>query len=250
MGGNRLIAALVALAMPLAAAQAQAAELKVVASTALKAVLEELGPQFEKTTGNKLDFSFAPAAVIKTQIDQGSAFDIAILTPGLNEALVKSGKLDGASRTVVARAGMGVSVRKGATKPDVSTTAALKQALLNAKSIGYNAQGASRSSVEAMLNKLGIADAVKSKVKLLSTGAPVGVASGEVEVGLGPISEVLDNPGAELAGAFPAEVQSYLVFAAAVSASSKSADAAKQLIKFLTTPAAVPVLKSKGMEPG
>jgi molybdate transport system substrate-binding protein len=248
---DRALAALIGLALPLVAAQAQAADLKVVGSTAVKAVMEELAPQFEKATGNKVEFGFAPAAAIKKQIDEGATFDVAILTPPLNDALIKSGKLDGATITTVARAGLGVCVKKGAAKPDVSTPDALKATLLKASSIGYNAQGASRAGVEAMLAKLGIADAVKSKVKLLSTGAPVGVANGEVEFGLGPISEVLDNPNTEVVGAFPAEVQGYLVFAAGVSTASKSADAAKALIKFLaTTPAAAPALKKAGMEPG
>jgi molybdate transport system substrate-binding protein len=150
----------------------------------------------------------------------------------------------------VARAGLGVAVRAGAPRPDVSTAAALKRTLVNAKSIGYNGVGASRAGTEAMLAKLGIADEVKSKVKLLDVSAPIAVAKGDVEIGLGPVSEVLPVAGAQLAGPYPADVQSYLVFTAGVSSGSKNADAAKALIKFLAGPAAAPVLKAKGMEPG
>lgn len=243
-------AAIAAFVLPLVAVQAQAAELKVFASTALKAVLEELGPQFEQATGNKLVFTFDPAAKLKARIDAGADFDVAVLTPPLNDALAAAGKVDPASRTTVARAGMGVAIRAGAAKPDVSTPDALKHTLLTATSIGYNGVGASRAGIEAMFGKLGIADAVKPKVKLLDVSAPIAVAKGDVELGLGPISEVLPVAGAEVAGPFPADVQSYLVLTAAVSSASKNADASKALIKFLAGPAAVPVLKAKGMEPG
>ena len=250
MAIHRIIAAAAALVLPLAAAQAQAAEIKVLSSTALKAVLEELCPQFEKATENKVVLTLAPAAVLKAQIDQGAAFDVAILTVGLNDSLAGSGKIVSAPRVTVARAGMGVAVRKGAAKPDISTTEALKRALLNAKSIGFNGQGASRSTFEALFTKLGIADALKSKITLLTTGAPEGVAKGVVEIGLGPISETLAEPDADLVGPLPADIQSYLVFTAGVSAGSKDADAANALIKFLAAPAAASVLKAKGMEPG
>jgi molybdate transport system substrate-binding protein len=246
---HRLFAAFAAgsLLLPVAA---QSAELKVSASTAVKSVLEQLGPQFEKTSGNTLTFSFGPAATLKEKIDQGAAFDVAILTAPLTDALVKAGKVDAASRATIARAGLGVSVRAGAVKPDVSTDEALKRTLLGAKSIGYNGVGASRAGCEAMLRKLGIADAVQTKIKLLDMSAPVAVAKGEVEIGLSPVSEILPTEGAQLAGPFPADLQSYLVFPAAVSTVSKNADAAKALIKFLASPAAAAVLAAKGMQPG
>jgi molybdate transport system substrate-binding protein len=246
---HRLLAAL-AVGSLLFIVRAQASELKVSASTAVKSVLEQLGPQFEKTSGNKLTFTFGPAATLKEKIDQGAVFDVAILTAPLTDALVKAGKVDATTRATIARAGLGVSVRAGAAKPDVSMDDGLKRTLLNAKSIGYNGVGASRAGSEAMLRKLGIADAVQPKIKLLDVSAPVAVAKGEVEIGLGPISEILPIEGAQLAGPFPADLQSYLVFSAGVSTESKNAEAATALIKFLASPAAAPVLKDKGMQPG
>lgn len=246
---NRLLAAL-AMGSLLFTARAQAAELKVSASTAVKSVLEQLGPQFEKTGGSKLTFSFGPAATLKGKIDQGELFDVAILTAPLMDALVKDGKVDAATRATIARAGLGVAVPAGAAKPDVSTDEALKRTLLSAKSIGYNAVGASRAGCEAMLRKLGIADEVQTKIKLLDMSAPLAVAKDEVEIGLGPVSEVLPVEGVQLAGPFPADLQSYLVFSAAVSAESKNAEAAAALIKFLASPSAAPVLEAKGMQPG
>jgi molybdate transport system substrate-binding protein len=145
---------------------------------------------------------------------------------------------------------LGVSVRAGAAKPDVSTDEGLKRTLLDAKSIGYNGVGASRMGNEAMLRKLGLTGAVQPKIKLLDVSAPVAVAKGEVEIGLGPVSEILPIKGAQLAGPFPTDLQSYLVFSAGVSTGSKNAEAATALIKFLTSPAAAAVLEAKGMQPG
>jgi molybdate transport system substrate-binding protein len=139
--------AMAGLSLPLASLQAHAAEMKVLASTAVKSVLEQVSPLFEKATGNKLVFSFGPAAVLKGEIDKGATFDVAILTAPLTGALVKSGKIDAATSATIARAGLGVAVRAGAAKPDVSTDAALKAALLNARSIGYNGVGASRGGL-------------------------------------------------------------------------------------------------------
>jgi len=247
---QRVVAVMIGIVLPLLVAGAQAAELKVYASTAVKAVLEELGPQFEKATGDKLVFTFDLSAAVKKQIDEGAAFDVAILTLTLTNDLATADKIDPASRVAIARAGSGVAVLAGSPKPDVSTAEALKRTLLQAKSIGFTGIGSSRPGNEALLAKLGIADQVKPKIKLLNESAPVAVAKGEVEIGLGLMSEVLLVPGVRLAGPFPAGLQSYVVFMAGVSSASKNADAARSLIKFLTAPAAAPVLKAKDMEPG
>ncbi len=244
----RAIAALVAFA--LVTVHAQAAELKVLSTTAFKGVLEELGPQFEKATENKIAFTFAPTAVIKTQIEQGAAFDVAVLTSTVNDGLAAAGKIVAGSRATVARAGMGVAIANGAAKPDLSTVEAFKQALMNAKSIGFNGQGASRAGFEALFNKLEIADALAPKIKLLQTGAPEGVAKGEVEIGLSPVSEIIPAPGVQVAGFLPPDIQSYLVLTAGIAAGAKEPAAADSFIKFLTAPSALPVLKAKGMEPG
>lgn len=244
------IVALCGLLLSFMATQAIADELKVLSSTALKSVLSETGPQYEKQSGNKLALSFGPAAVLKSQIDQGAAFDVAILTPPLVEGLASAGKIETATRAVIARSPLAVSVRTGAAKPDVTTADALKQALLNAKSIGYNGQGASRAGVEAIFAKLGIADDLKPKIKLLKVSAPLAAADGEVELAFSPASEALEISGAQLAGIVPADYQSYIVLVGAVSSASRNSDVGKALIKFLTAPAMVPVLKQKGMEPG
>jgi molybdate transport system substrate-binding protein len=214
----------------------------------VKTVLEELGPQFEKATGNTLVFTIAPAAVLKEKIDQGAAFDVAILTAPLTDNLAKESKIDTAP-TTIAHAGIGVAVRKGATKPDISTTEAFKRALLNAKSVGFTAAGASGVYLRTLFEKLGIADELRPKLKLLQGAAGAAVANGEVEIGLTQISEILPYANVELVGPLPSEVQSYTYFSAGVSTASKEANAAGAFINFITAPAALAVIKAKGMEP-
>ena len=244
-----VVSAIAGLALPWLANVAQAAEIKVLASTAVKTTLEELAPQFTKATGNKVDLTFAPASVLKGKIDEGTAFDVAVLTKPIIDGLAGGGKID-AARTAVAHSGIGVAIRKGAPKPDIATREAFKQALLKAKSIGFTAGGATGAYLKTLFEKLGIAEELKPKLKLLQGASGEAVANGEVEIGMTQISEILPYPGAELAGPLPADIQSYTYFAAAVSAASKEADASNAFIKFLAGPDAQAVIKVKGMEPG
>jgi molybdate transport system substrate-binding protein len=244
-----VIVAVAGLAWPLLASQTQAAEIKVLASTAVKTTLETLGPQFEKATGNKVDLTFAPASVLKEKIDQGTAFDVAILTTPIIDGLAASAKIESA-RTSIAHSGIGVAIRKGAAKPDIGTKEAFTQALLKANSVGYTAGGATGAYLKVLFERLGIADALKPKLKLLQGGVGEAVTTGEVEIGMTQISEILPHPGAELAGPLPPDIQSYTYFSAGVSAVSKEGDAAKAFVKFLAGGDALAVIKAKGMEPG
>ena len=249
MKTHHMMTAILGFALPLLGCQAQAAEIKVLASTAVKTTLEELGPQFEKATGNKVDITFGPATVLKTKIDQGTAFDVAILTAPIADGLAADGKID-TTRTTVAHSGIGVAIQKGAAKPDISTTEAFKRTLLNAKSIGFTAGGATGTYLKTLFEKLSIAEELKPKLKLLQGAAGEAAAAGEVELGMTQISEILPHANAELVGPLPADVQSYTYFSAAVSAASKEADVAKAFIRFLASPAALAVINAKGMEPG
>jgi len=242
---------LLALALFTAGA-ANAAEIRVLSSNALKTVVEELGPQFEKATENKLNVTFGAAANLKTSIEKGEAFDLAILTSSALDDLVKQGKLVAATRADIARSSVGLAVKKGAAKPVISTTEAFKRALLDAKSIAYVEQGASGIYLKSLFERLGIAEQLKPKIKLLPASNPAAnaVANGEAEIGMTQISEILPYAGAELVGPLPADIQLYTVFPAAVGAGAKEPEAAKALIKFLTAPAAFPVLKAKGLSPG
>jgi molybdate transport system substrate-binding protein len=230
-------------------APASAAEIKLISTNALKSTLEELIPQFEKATEHKVTIVWGAAANLKVQIEKGEILDATILTTALIDDLVKQGKLDGATRIPLARSATGVAVRKGAPKPDISTTDAFKRALLDAKSITYVEQGQSGIYLKDLFVRLGIADAIRPKLKIAPTAAADFVARGEAEIGMTQISEILPFAGAELVGPLPAEIQNHINFAVAVGAGSKQSDAAKALLKFLATPDAARVMKVKGLEP-
>jgi molybdate transport system substrate-binding protein len=233
---------------------ADAAEIKVLCSTGLKAVAEELVPQFERATEHKVVVQYGLAAVLKQRIEGGEPFDVAFVTPSVIDDLIAHGKIAADTRVVIARSGLAIAVRSGASKADIKTVEAFKRALLGAKSIAYAKEGASGVAFAALIQRLGIADALKSKSLLTATGEAVGeaVVSGKAEFGVLPLSEILPVRGAEVLGAFPADAQSYIVMVGGVSAAakptSKQAAAAKDLIKFLTAPGALPVIKAKGME--
>ena len=234
-----------------AAAGLQAAEIKVLSSTALKSVLAELGPQFEKATGHKVAAQFAPAAELKARIDKGEAFDVAILTTPLMDELAKHSRIAVGSRLDLARAGAGVAIRKGAPRPDIATAESFKRTLLAAKSVAYVGTGATAANIRAVFERLGIADEMKAKTKLLSgIGAADAIAKGEAELGFTQVSEILGIEGAELAGPLPPELQVYTVFPAAGSASAREPEAAVQFLRYLKTPEAAKVIRAKGMEPG
>ena len=217
----------------------------------MKSVVEELAPQFEKATKHKLVFLFAPAAELKAQIEKGEAFDLTILTAAAIDDLIKQGKLAAATRADIAKSGAGVAIKKGAPKPDIATADAFKRTLLAAKSIAYVGTGATAANMRKIFERLGIAEEMKAKTKLLSgISAADAIAKGEAELGFTQISEILPVEGAVLAGPLPPEVQVYTVFPAAVGAGAKEPAAAQSVIKFLTTPAAATVIKAKGMEPG
>jgi molybdate transport system substrate-binding protein len=234
-----------------AAAAVQAAEITVFSSNALKSVLEELVPQFEKSAGHKVTVQFAPAAELKARIDKREAFDVAILTAALMDELAKESRIAGISRANVARAGAGVAIRKGAPKPDLATAESFKSALLSAKSVAYVGAGATGANIRAIFERFGIAEEMKAKTRLLAgVSAADAVAQGEAELGFTMISEILPVAGAELAGPLPPEVQVYTVFPAAMSSSAREPAAAYAFVRFLKTPEAVKVIREKGMEPG
>jgi molybdate transport system substrate-binding protein len=231
-------------------AAANAAEIRVMCSNGLKAVMEELAPQFERATGHKVVVQYGLAAGFKQQIDSGAAVDMAVLTPQLIDDLIKQGKMSADTRSVIARTGLGLMIRAGAQKPDVRNTDAFKRTLLNAKSIAFAKEGASGVAFTATVQRLGMTDTLKPKFKATASGEEVNdlVVKGNADFGVLPLSEILAVRGAELGGMFPADIQTYIVMATAVSANAKQAAAARDLIKFVMSPAALPTIKAKGME--
>lgn len=230
---------------------AQAAEVKILAGGPMARVLNELGPQFERDSGHKLVTRFAPTAGVKRAIDAGDTFDLAISNASAIDEWIKEGKIAAATRAAVAYAGLGVGVRAGAPKPDIGSVEASKRALLNVKSVAHNTESASAASFRSLLERLGIAEEMKPKLKpMVGRAIYKSLTSGEVEIVVAVVPGIVAAPGVQLVGPFPSELQNYVGFAAGVSTSAKEPEAAQALIKFLTSPAVVPVIKAQGMEPG
>jgi molybdate transport system substrate-binding protein len=243
---------LLACLVGLLCAQAQAAEVKVLTTGAMKAVVLELVPQFEKETGHKVVVENDTAGGVAKRIEGGEAVDVAVNTPnGLNDLAAK-GKVVAGSRANVARVGVGVVVKEGAPVPDISSVDAFKRALLAAKSVAYidpASGGSSGIYLAGLFDRLGIAAEIKPKAKLKRGGYVAElIANGEAELGLHQISEILPVKGVKLVGPLPAEIQNYTTYAAAVTTDAKQPDAAQALIKLLTGPSADSVLKARGME--
>jgi molybdate transport system substrate-binding protein len=232
---------------------AAAAEIKVLTAGAFKQVLLVLVPDFEKQTGHKVILENDTVGALTKRIESGEAFDLAVLTPAAVNDLSSKGKFVAGSRTNLGRVGVGVVVKEGTPKPDISSVDAFKKTLLAAKSVAYidpAAGGSSGIYVAGLLDKLGVAAEVKPKAKLIPGGAVAEhVARGEAELGIHQISEILPVKGITLVGPLPADVQNYTVYAAGLGANGKESEAAKALLKALSGPAAAEVLKSKGMEP-
>lgn len=229
---------------------AEAAEIRLIAAAPMTAVIKELAPQFERDTGHKLISKFVAGPVVKREIDAGETFDLAISITPVIDALIKEGKLVTNTRADVAYSGVGVGVRAGAPKPDIRTVDTFKRALLNAKSVAHSSDGASGTYFKGLLERLGIAEQMTPKLKPMSPDTLYkAVPSGEAEMIVITISVIVAG-AAELVGPVPSELQFYNSFAAGVGVAAKEAEAAKALIKFITTPAAVAVIKTKGMESG
>lgn len=248
MKGPLIFATAVTLLVP---AVAKAAEIKVLSTQATEEAYRELVPQFEKATGHKVTTVFTGTLDAQKRLAAGESYDMIIMAGPAIDAQVKAGKVAAGSRVDIAKSGVGVGVPKGAPKPDVSTTDALKKTLLAAKSIGYST-GPSGVYMINLFEKLGVADQVKEKLKQTPTGVFVGtiIASREVEVGFQQVSELSNFSGVDYVGPLPADVQHTTVFSSGMIVDGKEADAAKALVKFLTTPEAGAAFKKRGMEPG
>jgi molybdate transport system substrate-binding protein len=230
---------------------AHSAEIKVLSTQATEHAYKELVPQFEKITGHKVTTVFTGTVDADKRLAAGESYDMLIMSSGSIDGHIKNGKVAAGSRVDLAKSGVAVGVKKGSAKPDISSVEALKKTILSAKSIGYST-GPSGVYIVSLFEKLGVADAVKPKLKQTPTGVFVGsiVASGEVEIGFQQVSELLTFPGVDYVGPLPEAVQRYTVFASGIIAGAKETDAAKALVKFLTAPAAAQAFKKQGMEPG
>jgi molybdate transport system substrate-binding protein len=232
------------------AGAASAAELKVLSSNGTSAIVRALGAEFARRSGQAVVTKIDVAVLLQKDIEAGEAFDVAVLTRAVVDELAAKGAIDAATRIDVARSGIGVAMRAGARKPDIGTADAFRRTFLDARSVAYTTVGGSGIHFVKMLERLGIADAVRAKAKT-QAGGTVGelVARGEAELAVQQVSELLPVEGVELVGPFPPELQLVTLFSAGMSRHSKNPEGAKALLHFFTEPAAREVIKAKGMDP-
>jgi molybdate transport system substrate-binding protein len=232
---------------------ANATDLIVLSANGMKEAMQELKPVYEKEKGGKLQIGFGNLGTLVKRVQGGGTADVVVMPRQGIEQLVKSGHAIRETTTDVARSGIGVAVRKGAPKPDISTPDAFKRALLAAKSITYldpAGGGTSGIHVVRVLERLGIAEEVKSRILLQANALEAGnlVAKGDAEIGINLIQEFLPQPGIELVGPLPGDLQNTLVFSAAVLAEAKDKASAQGLIAFLRTAQSASIVRAKGME--
>jgi molybdate transport system substrate-binding protein len=223
--------------------------LEILSGGAMRPLLAEAMPLFERAHGIKADVRFALTSVLAKDIAQGAGFDLALLPRPELDALAAMAAIAPGTQTDIARSAVGLAVRQGAPKPDIATVEALRRTLLAARSIGYS-DGPSGAYVAGLLQRLGIAEAMRPKTKLTSGPVAELVASGEAELGMQQIVAILPVKGADLVGPLPAELQNVIVYAAGMAAAAQNPDAAAAFIGFMATPQALRIIRAKGLEPG
>jgi molybdate transport system substrate-binding protein len=251
--GNRLfgvLAATLGASIFVVPESASSDEIKVMASNGFKEAYLELVAEYEKAGKHRVATSFVGSIDIMKKMNAGETADLVIVSSKSLEELIKLGKVAPGSRVDLAKSGVGVAVRKGAARPDISSTEALKRTLLAAKSIGYSS-GPSGVYLIGLFQRMGIAGELKSKVTQTPPGVMVGglIERGEVEIGFQQVSELMPFAGVDLFGTLPAEIQEITVFSGGVHVGAKRPAAAKDLLKYLTLPASAPIIRKKGMEP-
>lgn len=232
-------------------ASADAAELRVLASNAIKEAYVEFAPLFEKTSGHKLNTTWDGAANVVKRLRAGETFDVVVLATPLLDEMIEEGHVAAGSAVDLVRSGVGIGVPKGAAKPDISSGNALREALLAAKGIGYSS-GPSGVYLDDLFKRWGIADAIKDRLKRTPPGVPVGdlIAKDEVDVGFQQVSELLHYPGIQYVGPLPPDIQQVTTFSGGVHTKAKEPKAARALLEFIISPAALPFVKKSGMEQG
>jgi molybdate transport system substrate-binding protein len=234
-----------------AATSANAADIKVLTAGAMKSVVLALQPGFEAQTGHKLTIDNGTAGDLARRISAGENFDVAIITPAVVADLITQNKIAAGTDANIASVGVGVAVKEGAPKPAIATIEEFKQALLTARAVAYidpKAGGSSGIYFDKLLEKLGIADAVRAKAKLKAGGYVAElIVSGEADLAIHQISEILPVKGVTLVGPLPAEIQNLTIYTVGLSTSARDTDATKAFAAYLASPAADAVLVSRGL---
>jgi molybdate transport system substrate-binding protein len=247
---KRVLTLLAVIAAAAVVLSAQSKPVKLLISNGMKGVMEEIAPLAEKAVGAPLAIQYSSTFGLRKKIEAGEQFDATVITSEGVAALTKQGKLAEGSGAYLGRSLLGIGIRAGARKADIRTVAAFKQALLNAKSITYPQDGATRGFIDNMFEKLGIAAQLKPKIILApSSGASTeNVATGKAEFVITLYSEIVPVKGIEVLGPLPGEYATDVKFTAAASSGAQNADAAKKFIAFMSAPKTAPLLKAKGLE--
>ena len=239
------------LGLSMAATATRAAEINLVTTNAVEAILHGLVPDFERATGHTVKMSVYGTGLAVSKVKDGAEMpDLVLLGPDALGDLAKAGKVVGATIAPAFRSRIGLAVRAGAPRPDIGTSDAFKATLLRAKSIGHSIGPSGEYFSGVLIGKLGIADALKPKITVVR-GKPVAaaVASGEVEVGIHQVAELMQVEGIDIIGAIPAELQTVITYSTGLASAAKQPDAAKALVRFLTAAGAAAVVRKNGMDP-
>src|ERR1700733_12734785 len=223
--------------------------IKILSGGAMKSLMVEVVPLFERASGIKAEIEFRLTSVAMKEIGDGAAFDVALLPRPELDALVPAGKIAAGSSDDVTRSAVGLAVRAGAPKPDIATVAAFKRTLLAARSIAYS-DGPSGAYIADLLQRLGIAQEMKQKTRLTSGPVAELLAGGEAEIGMQQVVAILPVKGVELVGPLPAELQNVIIYAAGLSTGAQNGAAAQNFIAFLRSKEIGRLIRAKGLEPG
>lgn len=245
-----VIQALVFACMLMGAGLSRAAEIKLIAANAVKASVLEIIANFDKTSGHRVVAVWSGTDAIAKRIDSGQVFDIVVIAAQNVDKLAHDGKVVAGSRTDFAKSGVGIAIRSGLPRPDVSSSDAVKRAVLGAGSIAYSS-GPSGYYLVELFKKLGVFDQIKDKVRQPPSGVLVGelVARGEADLGFQQISELINVHGIDYLGPLPAEIQNITVYSAGLLTASPAPDAARTFIRLLTAPESATPIKKIGMDP-
>jgi molybdate transport system substrate-binding protein len=234
---------------------ADAGEIKVLSATGIREAIEDLAPKFERATGHKVVVAFANSGTVLKRFAEGESADVILLPREAIDGLVKDGKANANSVAIVARAGIGVAIRKGAIKPDIATADGFKRALLTAKSITYldpAGGGVSGVHISKVLDRLDIANEINAKTVFHRNAAEAAalIVDGKAEIGMNLIPELTPISGIDIIGPLPGDLQLTNVYAVVITSNAKEPTASKAFSDFLRSPEAAIVVKAKGMEPG
>jgi molybdate transport system substrate-binding protein len=229
---------------------ATAGEVSVLASPGMREALLDLIPAFESAGAHKVVVTWSGTQNVRKQVAAGEVYDLVIVETSVLEDLINEGHIVRANRVDIMKSAVGAAVRAGAPKPDIGSAEALKKTLLAAGSIGYSS-GPSGTHIVELFQRMGIAQQIKAKLKQTAPGLRVAsaIASGEIEIGFQQVSELIHETGVDYIGPLPADLQKITIFSAGIHSKAREPKGAQELVNYVTSPAAAPVIRKHGLEP-